>query len=124
MNMNIEKSEWLESQGFVATHAKEYSWTTSINSSPQFQPYWIASFKDEEEKRKVIRGLNQAGIQSRSWWARPLSSQKAFSESKFISLNGNAKFLSDVHLGLPMYRDLPSDNVLDICDVIQTSLEK
>jgi len=123
INMKIEKTEWLKSQGFVATQTKEFAWTTFINSKPQFQPYWIASFKDEEEKRIVIGRLNQAGIQSREWWAKPLSLQKAFSEAKTVSLNGNAKLLSGVHLGLPMYQNLSANVVLDICEVIQTSLK-
>ena len=123
INVKVEKTEWLKSQGFVATQTKEFTWSTFVNSRPQFHPYWIASFKDEEEKRIVIERLNQVGIQSREWWAKPLSLQKAFSESKTFSINGNARFLSGVHLGLPMYQDLSASVVLDICEVIQTSLK-
>ena len=123
LNIESEKAEWLKSQGYVTSQTHDCIWTTFINSKPQFHPYWIASFKNREEKNVVTKKLLQVGIQSREWWANPLSLQKAFSKSEPILSNRNAKFLSSVHLGLPMYRDLTSSIVLEIYEVIHASLK-
>ncbi len=121
-NMTQENAEWLRSQEIVSTQSKKYPWTTFVNSHPQFHPYWIVSFKDKQEKSLVVEKLEVAKVQSREWWAKPLSLQKAFSESCSSMLNGNAKQLSEVHLGLPMYRGLSSKDVQKICDVIHSAI--
>lgn len=121
-NVFIEKADWSESQEFVALQSRDCSWTTHVNSNPQFHPYWIASFKDEKQKQMVAHKLSQAGIQGRDWWAKPLSMQKAFAQSKILSKSGNAKLLSDVHLGLPMYRGLSSNSIAEIIQVVKTGL--
>ena len=124
VNLDREKSEWLTSQQYVASQTGNCPWTTFANSQPQFHPYWIASFKDEKEKNVIGLKLEQAGIQCREWWAKPLSLQKAFSKSRTLTANDNASFLSAVHLGLPMYRGLTSDTVNFIREVIETELQK
>lgn len=123
-NLEVEKAEWLKSQGYVSLHTGECDWTTFLNATPQFHPYWIASFKNKEERGRVAESLTQAGIQTREWWAKPLSSQNAFAESRIISPTGNAKHLAGVHLGLPMYRELSSSVVQEICAIIQAALKK
>jgi dTDP-4-amino-4,6-dideoxygalactose transaminase len=123
LNMEVEKADWLKSQDCVSSQTNGLSWTTFVNAEPGFHPYWIASFKDEEEKIKVAERLQLEGIQTREWWSTPLSMQKAFSESKIIAPTQNARFLSGVHLGLPMYRDLTSNEIMDICNLIRTVLE-
>jgi dTDP-4-amino-4,6-dideoxygalactose transaminase len=121
-NRISESAEWLQSQGTVSAMTKNFTWSTLVNSSPQFHPYWIVSFKDNQQKSLALKGLEQASIQSREWWAKPLSQQSAFSKSSFLTLNGNGKRLSELHLGLPMYRGLSSSNIQEICDVIQSAI--
>jgi dTDP-4-amino-4,6-dideoxygalactose transaminase len=123
MNADLEKKDWIKSQEFVSSHASESPWVTFVNSYPQFHPYWIASFKNEEEKNRISGKLAQSGIQSREWWAKPLSLQKAFSNSKILGPSSNAKLLSANHLGLPMYRGLSFSTVQEICEIIQTNLK-
>ena len=123
LNRDFEKAEWLKIQEFVAFQTHDCIWTTFTNAKPQFHPYWIASFKNKQEKDRVAEELRQSGIQSREWWAKPLSLQKSFSKSNVITPHGNAKILSDVHLGLPMYRDLTSNVVLEIYEIIHASLK-
>jgi dTDP-4-amino-4,6-dideoxygalactose transaminase len=60
-----------------------------------------------------------SGIQTRDWWARPLSEQKAFAKSETISTTRNSRYLAKAHLGLPMYRGLSEELVNEICDLIQ-----
>jgi dTDP-4-amino-4,6-dideoxygalactose transaminase len=124
INMETERKEWLKSQGYVTSQAGQFGWSTFVNSRPQFHPYWIASFKDEEEKRIVTTRLDQEGIQSREWWAKPLTLQNAYKESKSLSPSQNAKSLSATHLGLPMYRGLSENVVAEICNLIETELKK
>ena len=123
-NVGVEKEEWLKSQEYVASHTFDFAWTTFVNSSPQFHPYWISSFKSEEEKENVVESLDREGIQSRDWWARPLSEQKVFSNAGVIAKTGMAQSLSKVHLGLPMYRGLEHKTIVNICQVIQSGIEK
>jgi dTDP-4-amino-4,6-dideoxygalactose transaminase len=123
-NSALEKADWLKSQDAVSSQTSNYPWTTFVNSSAQFHPYWIASFKNNQEKKLVVSKLEQARIQTREWWAKPLSLQKAFSESESLTLNGNAKHLSDVHLGLPMYRGLSANDIQKICEVIHSGILK
>lgn len=122
LNIQKEKSDWIKSQECVTSKTSKDIWTTFVNSRPQFHPYWIVSFKDKEERKCVIERLNEVGIQSREWWAKPLSLQKAFSGSSTVIPNENAKYLSGVHLGLPMYRGLNHNIVEEICDVIRNEL--
>jgi dTDP-4-amino-4,6-dideoxygalactose transaminase len=122
LNIEVERADWLKSQEFVALQSKDCDWSTFVNAVPQFHPYWLASFKDEEEKIKVIEKLNDAGIQAREWWAKPLSMQNAFGNSKILSENTNAKWLASVHLGLPMFKGITDDLVADIVNVVKTAL--
>lgn len=122
-NIVLEKAQWLESQQFVASQSFDFEWTTHVNSSAQFHPYWIASFRDEEEKMHVAKKLGQVGIQCREWWSKPLSVQKTFHGSTLLAENINSKHLASIHLGLPMYRGLSSDLVAEIIQVIETVVE-
>jgi dTDP-4-amino-4,6-dideoxygalactose transaminase len=122
-NIEREKKSWLESQISVATRAAKYPWMTFINSKPQFHPYWIASFGDKEEKNSVVNRLTEEGIQSRDWWPNPLSTQDAFAYSTILKSKGNARILSGIHLGLPMYRGLTPSSVNEICDLIESVLK-
>ena len=122
-NIEVERIDWLESQECVALQSKDCVWSTFVNSIPQFHPYWIASFKDEEEKSRVTDKLSDAGIQVREWWAKPLSMQNAFAKAKLISENTNAKWLASVHLGLPMFKGLRADSVSEIVNVVKTGLK-
>ena len=121
-NLEKERESWIKSQSHVAKRVSGNPWTTFVNSRPQFHPYWIASFANNTERNLVAERLNRVGIQSREWWPKSLSSQTAFAKSQLIEPNGIAKSLSETHLGLPMYRGLPSNSVEEICDLIERVL--
>ena len=122
-NLAEERESWIKSQSYVATRVSGYSWKTFVNSKPQFHPYWIASFTNNTERNLVAETLNGAGIQSRDWWPKSLSSQTALAKSQLIGPNGIAKSLSEKHLGLPMFRGLASNSVEEICDLIEAVLK-
>jgi len=119
LNAGLERTEWLTSQNFVTERSGGFEWLTYINETPQFQPYWVAQFKNEAVKKSVAKRLNSSGIQSREWWSRPLSEQEAFSNAEMISTTVNSQLLAKIHLGLPMYRGLSDDVIKEICDLIQ-----
>jgi dTDP-4-amino-4,6-dideoxygalactose transaminase len=119
-NKEKEKTEWLISQGFVSKHTFSSDWSTFVNSEPKFHPYWIASFENKEKRNSVREKLKMSGIKSAEWWARPLSEQKAFTNTTLINDCRNAKLLSEKHLGLPMYRGIMEEDVIKICDLIDT----
>ena len=119
LNVDLEREEWLSSQKLVTERGGESEWLTFVNTTPQFQPYWIAQFENEEVKKSIAERLNSSGIQTREWWTRPLSEQKAFSKAEIISPTRNSGDLAKAHLGLPMYRGLSEEIVIEICDLIQ-----
>lgn len=121
-NKDFEKEEWLKSQEYVVDHAKDRSWISLVNVSPQFHPYWIASFKNKQEKSMIADILMKEGIQTREWWSRPLSQQQAFLGSRFMSKDDIARKLSSMHLGLPMFRGLQNEQVYRVTSLIENAL--
>ena len=122
-NVDKERSDWQESQSYVTSQTMDYDWATSVNSSPLFQPYWIAKFSSTIEKTKVVNILEESGIQSRSWWVKPLSAQKPFSGCVVLGSKGVSEKLSDTHLGLPMFRGLSFDQVVEVADKVNEVTE-
>ena len=122
-NIEIEKADWLESQEFVASITGNCVWGTFVNSKPQFHPYWIAGFNDVIQRNEIANVLEQKGIQCRNWWAKPLSAQKAFSECTVLGDAGVSTQLSNMHLGLPMFRGLRREHVLEVHNSINKVLK-
>lgn len=119
---NHEESLWMHSQEAVSLFTKDKRWTTRVNMFPAFQPYWIAEFRNTEERNYVSKTLSELQIQTRCWWEKPLSQQPAFSGSKKIGVNINSDFLASAHLGLPMYQGLLSEEINYIVDSIEETL--
>ena len=122
-NVERERCDWYESQSNVTSQTKDYEWATSVNSTQLFQPYWIAKFSSTLEKTKVVNALEESGIQSRSWWVKPLSAQKPFSECVVLGSKGVSEKLSGEHLGLPMFRGLSLHQVVEVSDKINVVAE-
>jgi dTDP-4-amino-4,6-dideoxygalactose transaminase len=123
-NFEVERNEWLHSQSYVALITKDCRWRTFVNNLTSFHPYWIASFRNKNEKIMVSKYLLSKGIQSRSWWNLPISSQKPFSNSPIFNEISTANKLSEKHLGLPMFRGLSHESILEICEHINNISEK
>jgi dTDP-4-amino-4,6-dideoxygalactose transaminase len=123
LNVETEKADWLNSQEHVASLTNECTWSTFVNTNPGFHPYWVGCFSDVIEKNRVASVLAQKGIQSRNWWAKPLSAQKAFSECTILGEISVSTKLSGMHLGLPMYRGLSRENVAEVRKLINSVLK-
>ena len=118
----MSQKDWIDSQTLVAEYGKERPWMTWVNSSPAFQPYWIIDLEDSFRKIHIEKTLNAFGIQSRSWWAKPLSKQNAF---KSCNRFGNLNISNDLalrHLGLPMFPGLSENEVRYIVSAIDQGL--
>ncbi len=117
-----ERDKWLDSQTVVANLADGRPWTTWVNLEPAFQPYWIGDFGNLMIRDVIEVALRKFGIESRRWWAEPLSQQPAFKTSQEISMFKNAKTLASAHLGLPMYPGLTHGDIQLIISVIDEAL--
>jgi dTDP-4-amino-4,6-dideoxygalactose transaminase len=120
---HASQKKWVESQALVAEFAQERAWLTWVNSSPAFQPYWIIDLKDSAMKNHIEIALDKLGIQSRSWWAKPLSMQNAFRSSKRVGSLSNSNKLALGHLGLPMFPGLSGEDIKFIVSAIDQGIE-
>jgi dTDP-4-amino-4,6-dideoxygalactose transaminase len=120
---HASQKKWVESQALVAEFAQERAWLTWVNSSPAFQPYWIIDLKDSAMKNHIEIALDKLGIQSRSWWAKPLSMQNAFRSSKRVGSLSNSNKLALRHLGLPMFPGLSGEDIKFIVSAIDQGIE-
>jgi dTDP-4-amino-4,6-dideoxygalactose transaminase len=120
---NHEESLWMHSQEAVSLFTMGKRWTTKVNVSPAFQPYWIAEFRNSDERNYVSKALSELQIQTRCWWEKPLSEQPVFSGSKKIGGNINSGFLASTHLGLPMYQGLSSEDINFVVESIEETLK-
>jgi dTDP-4-amino-4,6-dideoxygalactose transaminase len=122
LNIDSEKNDWLMVQEVVSQSTAGRRWNTRVNIVAQFHPYWIAQFSDEFEVSSVVKTLNSKGIESRKWWPKPLSAQKPFIGREKIAETLNSKFLASTQLGLPMYRGIPVGAILEICRLVDESI--
>lgn len=86
------------------------------------RPYWIAQFKSNEDRDLVESALTAADVQTRHWWPQPLNEMPAFFSVSPGETFPCSKELSRVTLGLPMYRDITSDELNIIRDVMEPLL--
>ena len=122
-NFTQERDKWLEVQQWVSDFTKNRPWNTFVNQNPAFQPYWIANFENEKNRSVVASALTTAGIQSREWWAKPLSKQptfRKFSDNRSLS---NSSYLASAHLGLPVNSELKKKDVELIVETIDMAIK-
>ena len=120
---NLEKDRWMGPQEVVRQLTKDKRWKTQVNGETAFQPYWIASFRNFEEKNHVHKALFDMQIQSRCWWEIPLSNQHVFFNSPKIGDCANSNFLASSHLGLPMYQGIFEEEISQVIESIDEILK-
>ena len=121
-NLENEKKEWLVSQEQVAIWGEGREWNSHINQIASFQPYWIAQFRNKKTKIAISKVLATSGIQSREWWATPLSTQETFKHTPLLNGSEISEFLSETSLGLPMFRGLTMESIRRVINIIDESL--
>lgn len=120
---NLEKDRWIASQETVRQLTKDKRWKTQVNFETAFQPYWIASFRNFEEKNHVHEALLDLQIQSRCWWEKPLSKQHAFFNALKLGDSANSNLLASTHLGLPMYQGISEEEIICVVDSVEEILK-
>lgn len=111
-NRECEFSEWNQALHSIRSLSQNSSFSTYLTQLPGVRPYWIIDCLEIGKKDQIIEFLRVNGIETRSWWAKPLNEMPAFSNIQFlsnrdipdISLSGD---LAERHLGLPVWRDIP-----------------
>ena len=122
-NLAQERDKWLEVQQWISDFTKNEPWNTFVNQVPAFQPYWIANFENEKNRNIVAAALTEARIQSREWWAKPLSKQPAFKKYSDRKSLKNSSYLAAAHLGLPVYSEIKREDIRVIVQTIDKAIE-
>ena len=87
-------------------------------------PYWIAEFPSTEIRDRVAEYLKSKSIESRAWWAAPLSDMPVFKAFDKLPENKNSKLICDIVLGLPLYRGLGIHQINRISEHISEIMTK
>ena len=90
-------------------------WMSSIN------PYWIALFRSADDRGRVRKQLEKAGIETRLWWGEGLHKMLAFSSVPRKPLLV-VEDLASRYLGLPFHLSLSSEHFEEITKIIKSSI--
>ena len=114
-----ELAEWESALYLAKTASANEFFDTKISQINGARPYWIAKFESEHLRSEMVALLERNRIQSRFWWAAPLSSMKPFESAGRMGLNPISTHLANTVLGLPMFRDITSREVDKVLRVLQ-----
>jgi dTDP-4-amino-4,6-dideoxygalactose transaminase len=114
-----ELGEWERALYLAKSASANEFFDTKISQIKGARPYWIAKFESEHLRSEMVALLERNRIQSRFWWAAPLSSMKPFESAGRMGLNPISTHLAKTVLGLPMFRDITSREVDTVLRVLQ-----
>jgi len=105
---NQEFAEWKA----VNERAREITFAADLeifpSSSEGVTPYWIVDFGSQLVRDQVEKNMQIADVQTRRWWESGCHRMPAFSNSS-TDLFPNTDRIAGSTLGLPMFRDLATD---------------
>jgi dTDP-4-amino-4,6-dideoxygalactose transaminase len=110
-SLEIERAEWISPLLDSKRVMSNTRFETAVSNYSGFRPYWIISLESSEEKEDLQSFLLSNNIESRSWWTSRLSEMPAFSSLNTLVETVNSRHLAETHLGLPMWRDLPTADI-------------
>jgi dTDP-4-amino-4,6-dideoxygalactose transaminase len=119
---DVEIQEWRTPLAAAKAASEGKDWQTFVSNLSGIRPYWIARFPDQNTRNRIISRLENAGIQSRMWWAAPLSQMPAFRNVAPRVSNSISQKLAGTTLGLPMFRGLKSEQIDQIVSVIENTV--
>lgn len=117
-----EKAQWEDALKQSRFISKELGISSPIDHFDGVRPYWIAQFESSESRDRVEAALAAADVQTRHWWPKPLNEMPAFTSIAPNKIFPRTKEISRVTLGLPMYRDISSDELNSIRQVVEPLL--
>lgn len=129
-NREFEFSEWDQVLSYIQDLTKSSSFSTFLTQLPGARPYWIIDCLEAGKKERIAEILRLSGVETRSWWAKPLNKMQAFSNIKFLSdreliSKSHSEELAARHLGLPVWRDIPTSTlsyIFEKCDFAMRSI--
>jgi len=111
-----EATEWEVSQGYARKLALEVAHTNPNLEACPVNPYFILRFKTEVHLLDFMNLATSLNIETRKWWPRAIHQMPLFAEGKHGNIRANVNedstsvTLASTVLGLPMSRDMTSDN--------------
>lgn len=116
---DIEITDWASALKKINDITDKLSWKSAVTSYKGIRPYWIAQFRNEEERDLVQRTLLEQSIESRRWWPALMSESPGI-KANLYGNNKGSKFAVNTTLGLPLWRDIPHSHL----DLITNSISE
>jgi dTDP-4-amino-4,6-dideoxygalactose transaminase len=117
---------WPSSHDIYYTKAGFYSKKISQICKPQngWGKNWVSStcvvqFASIEQKNKAQILLSSKNIQSRNWWNQGCHHESIFRGFKFINNLSNTDALAQTTLGIPFYRDITFEDMIQVSTCLE-----
>ena len=109
-NWTVDSSRWSRAQAQAKEISEKFGehfhhWQPGV-----LNPYWIVHFDDPKEMEALESHLEHEGISTRRWWSKPLHEMPAFRDIEVVGKLEISSKLAKSVLGLPMYRDLSTND--------------
>lgn len=115
----IESAEWERALNYKNELMTGIGKANLSDLYPGYRPYWI--FDLNNSHNSLVDNLKSNQIESRHWWAAPLSKMPAFSNIKVVGGDSISLSLASNLIGLPMWRDLSNESIERIANIIENN---
>lgn len=116
-----EELEWISALTYKSKRLEQIGADNVSDHYPGFRPYWI--FDLNEDNGGLIAKFNARNIGNRAWWSSPISDMPAFATIPVVGGIEVSRRLSRNLIGLPMWRDISTDELDLILDVIAANAD-
>lgn len=118
-----ERKEWLLVHSHLANVSLGLSKSSIVDTYGSAHPYWILQFNSFEECENVRQTLEINNVLTRKWWSGGCHTMPAFREFSSHSFPNTQK-VAETSLGLPKFRSMNINQVLEIKNLLTLALEK
>lgn len=116
-----ERFDWSQLRARISVSECDFQSLSSLPGSEAINPYWIVECETPQQLQTLETYCLESGIGTRRWWPKPLHASPAFSDCKVIGDIQVASDLSELLLGLPMFRGLSDSEFELVCAQIRKS---
>jgi dTDP-4-amino-4,6-dideoxygalactose transaminase len=121
-NWEREKEDWKRAQ-LSSIKIGEYFGINSVTANYSgVNPYWIADFKSPEKALKTQKILSAQGIETRNWWGLGCHKMPAFEKFAVGKKFELTDLIANQILGLPLYREMTTDDFEYISNTLSRAL--
>lgn len=111
IELSSEKVSWEDPIREIQKLSYPVDYRTIVDTYPGFRPYWLIQLENLYQKEMMVKYLEDNEIESRSWWASPISKMPAFTHLNKTSDTPNSQHLADTHLGLPIWKGITNSQL-------------